>query len=85
MDAQNHMRQMFFNNTLTFLLQVKMEFVRPYQDFYLHNQLDKVLIILYIKDFFLKLRILWGGGEGEIDYHRGIMCTISLKTFFPSP
>lgn len=53
MGAQNHMRQMFFNNTLTFLLQVKVEFVRPYQDFYLHNQLDKVLIILYIKDFFL--------------------------------
>lgn len=34
-----------------FLLQVKVKFVRPDQDFYLHNQLDKVLIILYIKDF----------------------------------
>lgn len=50
-----------------FLLQMKVEFLRPYQDFYLHNQLDKVLIILYIKDFFFfKLRILWDGGKKYI-------------------
>lgn len=72
---KNYDTKQVFNNTLTILLNLS----ENIGVFYLHNQLDKGLIILYNKEFNL-WQISQMQGRG-IDSQRKIMCTISLKAF----